>query len=87
MVGFKGHVEWNPQHTAIYTFSRVRVARALKGGVEPELVAEIAFTEFTHDDHAEADLDGFQRQVYAVRNLQKVGPAEESGIHHPKLVL
>jgi hypothetical protein len=31
---------WNPEHSLIYTYSRVRVARALKGGVEPEMVVQ-----------------------------------------------
>jgi hypothetical protein len=31
---------WNSDHSLIYTYSRVRVARALKGGVQPEMIVE-----------------------------------------------
>ena len=31
---------WNSGHSLIYTYSRVRVTRALKGGVQPEMIVQ-----------------------------------------------
>jgi hypothetical protein len=31
---------WDTQHTLIYTYSRVRVAHSLKGGVQPEMIVQ-----------------------------------------------
>ncbi|MGE0406731.1 MAG: hypothetical protein AB7O65_10545 [Candidatus Korobacteraceae bacterium] len=52
---------WNAERSAIYTYSRVRITRALKGGVEPEIIVQ----------QLGGSAEGYTLKVAGVRGLER----------------